>query len=64
MLTFGGGIHYGLGSHLARVGLVEALTLITARISHPRRGGDAPWKPLNGIGGPATLPIELDRAAA
>jgi cytochrome P450 len=64
MLTFGGGIHYCLGTHLARVELVEALALITGRISHPRRAGDAPWKPLNGITGPATLPIEFDRAAA
>jgi cytochrome P450 len=64
MLTFGGGIHYCLGTHLARVELVEALTLITSRMSHPRRTGDAPWKPLNGITGPAALPIAFDRAAA
>jgi cytochrome P450 len=64
-LTFGGGVHYCLGTNLARVELVEALTLITSRISNPRRAGDAPWKPLNGgITGPATLPIEFDRAAA
>ena len=64
MLTFGGGVHYCLGTHLARVELVEALTLITRRISHPRHAGDAPWKPLGGITGPATLPIEFDCGAA
>jgi cytochrome P450 len=60
MLTFGGGIHYCLGAHLARAELTEALTVITRRMPNPHRGGPAPWKPLMGITGPTTLPIEFD----
>jgi cytochrome P450 len=60
MLTFGGGIHYCLGAHLARAELAEALTVITRRLPNPRRSGPAPWKPLMGITGPTTRPIEFD----
>jgi cytochrome P450 len=60
MLTFGGGVHYCLGSHLARAELVEALTVITRRMPNARRTGPAPWKPLTGMSGPITLPIEFD----
>ena len=60
MLTFGGGIHYCLGAHLARIELAEALTIITRRMPNPRRVGAAPWKPMIGITGPVTLPIEFD----
>ena len=60
MLGFGGGIHYCLGTHLARLELAEALTVITRRMPNPHRGGPAPWKPLLGITGPTTLPIEFD----
>jgi cytochrome P450 len=60
MLTFGGGIHYCLGAHLARAELAEALTVMTRRMPNPRRSGPAPWKPLIGITGPTSLPIEFD----
>ncbi|MCK0173343.1 cytochrome P450 [Mycolicibacterium sp. F2034L] len=60
MLTFGGGIHYCLGTHLARTELVEALTVITARMPAPRRAGPAPWGPLTGICGPLTLPLSFE----
>jgi cytochrome P450 len=60
MLTFGGGVHYCLGSHLARAELVEALTVMTRRMPNARRSGPAPWKPLTGLSGPITLPIEFD----
>ncbi len=59
ILTFGGGVHYCLGVHLARLELVEALRVITRRIPNPRRTGPAPWKPLTGISRPTTLPIEF-----
>jgi cytochrome P450 len=60
MLTFGGGAHYCLGAHLARIELAEALRVITVRMPNPRRTGPAPWKPITGICGPTTLPIEFD----
>jgi cytochrome P450 len=60
MLTFGGGIHYCLGAHLARLELAAAMTVITRRMPNPHRTGPAPWKPLVGITGPTTLPIEFD----
>jgi cytochrome P450 len=60
ILTFGGGLHYCLGSHLARLELTEALTVITQRMPHARRTGPAPWKSLAGLSGPTTLPIEFD----
>lgn len=59
MLTFGGGIHYCLGANLARVELAEALTTMSRRMPNIRRSGPAPWKPLTGITGPASLPIEF-----
>jgi cytochrome P450 len=60
MLTFGGGAHYCLGAHLARLELAEALRVITRRMPHTRRTGPAPWKPPAGISGPRSLPIEFD----
>ena len=62
MLTFGGGVHYCLGAHLARLELAEALRVITRRLPNPRRTGHALWKPITGISGPTTLPIEFDPA--
>ena len=60
MLTFGGGVHYCLGSHLARLELVRALTVLTQRMPNIRRTGPAPWKPLMAVSGPQTLPVEFD----
>jgi cytochrome P450 len=60
MLTFGGGVHYCLGTHLARLELAEALKVITSRMPNARLTGPAPWKPLTGITGPTTMPIQFD----
>jgi cytochrome P450 len=60
MLTFGGGVHYCLGAHLARLELTEALRVITQRMPNPRRTGPAPWKAITGITGPTTLPLAFD----
>ncbi|MDG4666481.1 cytochrome P450 [Mycobacterium sp. 236(2023)] len=57
MLTFGGGVHYCLGAHLARIELAEALTTMARRMPKIRRDGPTVWKPITGISGPATLPV-------
>lgn len=62
ILTFGGGIHYCLGANLARRELAEALKILATRMPNPRRSADAPWKPLLGMSGPTTMPVEFDRA--
>ncbi len=59
MQTFGAGAHYCLGANLARRELAEALVVMASRMRNPRRVGPAPWKPIVGITGPATLPIEF-----
>jgi cytochrome P450 len=58
--TFGGGMHYCLGAHLARLELTEALRVMARRMPNARRTGPAPWKPLTSLTGPTTLPIEFD----
>jgi len=60
MLTFGGGMHYCLGVHLAKAELAVALTVMARRMPNIRRTGPAPWKPLFGITGPITLPVQFD----
>jgi cytochrome P450 len=62
VMTFGGGVHYCLGSHLARAELVAALRILPAHMPNMRRAGSAPWKPLSGLAGPITLPVEFDAA--
>jgi cytochrome P450 len=59
-LAFGSGAHYCLGSHLARLELVEALRIITRRMPNPRAGGPPRWKQMTGITGPIALPLEFD----
>ncbi len=57
-LTFGSGIHYCLGAHLARGELQEALALIATRFPDLALAGAVTWKPETfGIWGPATLPV-------
>ncbi len=59
ILTFGGGVHYCLGANLARRELAEALKILAQRLPNPRCAGPAPWKPLLGMSGPTSLPIEF-----
>ncbi len=60
ILTFGGGVHYCLGANLARLELAEALKILAQRFPNPRRVGTVPWKPLLGLSGPMSLPMEFD----
>lgn len=60
ILTFGGGAHYCLGANLARRELSEALKILAHRMPNPRVAGPAPWRPLLGMSGPTSLPIEFD----
>jgi cytochrome P450 len=62
VLTFGGGMHYCLGANLARLELAEALRILARRMPNPIRTGPAPWKPMMGLSGPTTLPIEFGSA--
>lgn len=60
ILTFGGGIHYCLGAHLARAELAVALTTMATRMPKIRLTGDVPWKPIMGISGPVRLPVAFE----
>jgi cytochrome P450 len=59
ILTFGGGVHYCLGANLARRELAEALKILAHRLPNPRRVGSPPWKPLLGMSGPTSLPMQF-----
>ena len=58
-LSFGNGAHYCLGSHLARLELAQALTVMAQRMPNLRRTGPAPWSSM-GSPDPPTLPLEFD----
>jgi cytochrome P450 len=62
VMTFGGGAHHCLGAHLARVELTEALVQMSTLMPRIHSAGPAPWRPIVGIAGPKTLPIEIDSA--
>jgi cytochrome P450 len=59
ILTFGGGVHYCLGANLARRELAEALKILARRLPNVRLIGSPPWKPLLGMSGPTSLPLEF-----
>jgi cytochrome P450 len=59
-LNFGNGAHYCLGSHLARMELTQALTVMAQRMPNLRRTGPAPWPSMIGVTGPSTVPIAFD----
>jgi cytochrome P450 len=58
-LGFGQGVHYCLGANLARRELAEALKILAHRLPNPRRVGSPPWKPLLGMSGPTSLPMQF-----
>lgn len=59
ILTFGGGTHYCLGAHLARLELTEAIDALITRCPLLHRTGPSPWKKLTGVTGPTTLPVSV-----
>jgi hypothetical protein len=56
-LTFGGGIHYCLGTWLARIEMREALPILAARLPNIAIAGPFTSRPQAGITGPITLPL-------
>lgn len=56
-LTFGGGIHYCLGTWLARTEMQEALPILASRLPDLAIAGPVTWRPPIGITGPTTLPL-------
>lgn len=59
-LSFGYGIHYCLGAHLARVEARVGLEALVSRVREIRlRSPDIQWLPGYTIHGPAVLPVEL-----
>ena len=62
-LTFGAGIHYCLGSWLARIEIREALPILASRLGHIALDGTATSLPHLGITGPITLPLQFTGTA-
>ena len=60
-LTFGQGIHYCLGSSLARAELQESYVVLSQRMPNLKLDGTPEYKPAGvGIYGPSSLPITFD----
>lgn len=60
-LSFGQGIHYCLGSSLARAELQEAYTILSQRMPNLRLTATPEYKPAGvGIYGPSSLPIAFE----
>jgi cytochrome P450 len=62
-LTFGGGIHYCLGTWLARSEMREVLPILASRLGDIALGGPVPSRPHIGITGPVTLPLRFTGSA-
>jgi cytochrome P450 len=58
-LTFGGGIHYCLGTWLARTEMREALPILASRLGDIALDGPVVSRPHLGITGPVTLPLRF-----
>ena len=58
-LTFGGGIHWCLGSNLARAEMEEALLLLAERVSRFELAGESEYDTISGVYGIKRLPVLL-----
>ena len=63
LLTFGAGIHYCVGSNLARAELEEALRFLVTRMPGLRLDGEPQFGTVQGIYGMDRLPLAWDVAA-
>ena len=61
-LTFGGGIHFCLGSWLARIEMREALPILATRLGDIALDGAVATRPHVGITGPIALPLRFTRS--
>jgi len=59
----GGGPHFCLGAHLARIEIHELLHEVFTRMPDVEPAGPAEWLPSNFISGPKHLPVRFTPAA-
>jgi cytochrome P450 len=64
LLTFGAGIHYCVGSNLARAELEEALEFLASRMPRLRPDGEPRFGTVQGIYEMGSLPLAWDVPAA
>jgi cytochrome P450 len=58
-IAFGGGVHFCLGVHVARVEIMAMLREILTRLPDVEPTGDAQWLESNFISGPKHLPVRF-----
>jgi cytochrome P450 len=58
-IAFGGGVHFCLGVHVARVEIMAMLREILTRLEDIEPTGDAEWLESNFISGPKHLPVRF-----
>ena len=59
-VSFGGGNHFCLGAHLARVEAQEAVGALVARYPNLRAAGKETWKQVPGFRGLSEFTISID----
>jgi cytochrome P450 len=59
VLTFGAGLHYCLGVHLARLELVTVLGAVHKRLPDLKPAGDATWRPSLTVRGMTSMPVAV-----
>jgi len=58
-IAFGGGVHFCLGVHIARVEIEIMLRELLTRLPDIEPTGEAEWLESNFISGPKTLPVRF-----
>jgi cytochrome P450 len=58
-IAFGGGTHFCLGAHVARIEIQVMLREILTRLPDVEAAGPAEWLPSNFISGPRRLPVRF-----